>query len=219
MCGVLGMFGECPAAPDLGLFRDLLVESRVRGTHAAGFAWSDPAPGLGAGCHRSTDFEQVLRLLDGFRGDVPRIMIGHTRYSTSGDWRDDANNQPVSACGRFVAMNGVLDGGTRAEFNARWGVACAGDNDAEIFPRRLELGQSAAEFARSVKGSLAAVWVEGAFGPVPRACAVRNARRPLYKAQVGAVTYVASTADIFRRAGVGRCEPLAPEVLYEWRTV
>lgn len=206
-CQVCGLIGYMPGdAQVAGLelqeqrdaFARLARELRLRGTHAYGIATQTMD-------YKSHDLESVI---EEFSAAEPAIF--HARYSTSGDWRDHANNQPivVEATGRRIALalNGVIDMGTRAEMSERWGVELECDNDAEIMVRRMLAGQRAEDFARSVTGSVAAVWIED-----QDVRAVRNSRRPLWicREHHGA-SWVASTLDAFRRAGFdpAGCEEL-----------
>jgi glutamine phosphoribosylpyrophosphate amidotransferase len=122
--------------------------------------------------------------------------IAHARYSTSGDWRTPANNQPLVVAEMALAFNGVISMGTKPEFEADFGVTCASDNDGEVFLRRLEGGEPADAFIRRINGSFAGVWLRDG-----RLYAGRNARRPLWRCYAHGAWWYASTADIFRRAG------------------
>lgn len=194
MCGVLAFDGPgaCPRA------EALLYESSVRGLHAFGLARWDggrPVP------RRSLVMADVQRWLA-----APAPFIAHARYSTSGDWRDPGNNQPIVAAGRALVFNGCLHMGTKPEFEAAFGVRCDSDNDGEVFLRRLEAGQPAGDFLREVSGSFAGAWWENG-----RILVARNPRRPLWILREGHTRIVASTRDVFRRAGFStEPEPVPP---------
>jgi glutamine phosphoribosylpyrophosphate amidotransferase len=184
MCGVIGYWPVSPAAEALGAFAALFDESRVRGRHAYGLANH-------VGAWRTFQAADVPRLFD-----PEKPTVAHARYSTSGDWRTLANNQPLVVGDRALAFNGVIHMGTKAEFEAAYGVACASDNDGEVFLRRLEAGETAQAFLQRIPGSFAGVWLEGG-----RLWAVRNLRRPLWRCDAYGARWYASTRDIFRRAG------------------
>ena len=130
--------------------------------------------------------------------DVPaaQAIIYHNRYSTSGDWHADENNQPLQADGVSVAVNGVLSMKPRSEYEAEYGVRCATNNDAEILLRRLLADDDPEELAHKLHGSLAAVFIK--CGEV---YAIRNTSRPLHWFKFAGAVFVVSTVDIADRAG------------------
>lgn len=193
MCGLIGYEPtgqEIDWKEQRDAFARLARESRIRGMHSYGIA--TPTMVL-----KSHDLDEVI---DAFDASEPTIF--HARYSTSGDWRNHENNQPIiidateRSCRLALAFNGVIDMGTRAEMSERWDVRLETDNDGEIFLRRLLLGQSIASFVGGIAGSFAGVWLEGDV----LQCA-RNARRPLWKCEWPDVKWLASTKDVFVRAG------------------
>lgn len=204
MCGIVGYY---PVEPDVrarAAFQRLFRESVVRGMHAYGLAQPTDLPQDKG--HRSYyvikafDIAEILKE-DPWQFDYQKPNIAHARYCQSGDWHNHDNNQPLVATGRALAMNGVLHMGTKAEFEAAYGVTCEADNDSEIFLQRLEQGESPEEFIKATQGSFAAVWLEG-----NTLFAGRNWRRPLwYCFAYGAHWYV-STGDIIRRAGIEASE-------------
>lgn len=184
MCGVIGYWPEAPEAGASQAFVRLFEESRVRGRHAYGMSTGDV-------CVRSLDYRDVVGVFD-----PSRQVIAHTRYSTSGDWRVLANNQPIVADHLALVFNGVIHMGTKEEFERDFGVSCHTDNDGEVFLQRLLAGEDAEHFVRRIGGSFAGVWVDG-----QRMYACRNEGRPLWRASAYGAMWYASTRDIFGRAG------------------
>jgi len=206
MCGIVGYVPGIRPSPDAeALFVRLWRESLVRGRHAAGLAQPSPT---GPNVHRALHLEADLLA----QFDYTRPAIAHTRYSTSGDWRTEANNQPIVLGQLALAFNGVIHMGTKAEFEAAFGVTCDTDNDGEVFLRLLAQGEKPEEVLRSLSGSFAGVWLDsGAL------LAGRNARRPLWRAHALGAHWYASTRDIFRRAGIAdvrEVTPLRVEVMW-----
>ena len=80
------------------------------------------------------EFERFIKI---FEMSDSNKFIFHNRYSTSGDWIDENNNQPIALDNiGAIAMNGVLSMSTKKEYEKKYGVKCKCDNDSEIFLRR-----------------------------------------------------------------------------------
>lgn len=183
MCAVIGYdpLVDSSARVRRDAFAKLLMESRVRGMHSFGFA----QPGR---CVKSLELAGILEATEMF--DPWKPMIAHCRYSTSGDWRDERNNQPIVVGSEALVFNGVISMGTKKEFESEFDVKCDTENDGEVFLRRKD---RLALVAR--RGSFAGVWLDG-----DRLFAARNARRPLWLCRAYGAAWYASTRDILRRA-------------------
>jgi asparagine synthetase B (glutamine-hydrolysing) len=172
--------------------QSLMHESRVRGRHAAGIY--QPVLGVrrfigGSSCNEvATSFDPTLP------------AIAHTRYSTSGDWEEEANNQPIQVGNTYLVFNGVIHMGTREEFSAHYEVECETYNDGEVFLRLAARGWPWSELLdhRLQGTSFAGCWFDW-YGQL---WAGRNARRPLWRAFYLGAYWYASTRDIFVRAGL-----------------
>lgn len=200
MCGVVAYFPhDTNDGFDFGdarlMFTRVMQESKVRGLHSFGLADTGSV-------FKSHSLEAVTQQ---FEAGLP--TIAHCRYSTSGDWHVLANCQPIRAGGYTLVFNGVIHMGTKEEYEAAFDVKCESDNDGEIFLRRLIAGQDAAEFIREMTGSFAGAWLYGT-----ELWVGRNTRRPLWITESGGATWVASTQDIFRRAGLPPGEEMKPGV-------
>lgn len=206
MCGIVAVWSPEPQPLVAERFAILMHEARVRGLHAFGAAWATPVTRV-----VGDNLDELLGFVDERALDVPfAALIGHTRYSTSGDWREPLNNQPIVAAGRALVFNGVIHMGTKPEFEQAFGVECETANDGEVFLRRLELGDDPLTFVRSMRGSFAGAW----FDPDGRLCALRNDRRPLWWARDEDRVLIASTRDIFARAELGPPVEVEPLVLF-----
>lgn len=196
MCAILGY--STPEKPDLELIRKLLRESKIRGLHAFGYAFFRE----GLQVKKFHDLDEAYRSLC---EDAPRAFMAHCRYSTSGDYVDHRNNQPiVSRDGRALVFNGVLHMGTKWEMEEEFKVSMDTENDGEL---ALLLGME--QLVRTTTGSFAGILAEGG-----RFKVVRNARRPATLFRRGEEIVVTSTADIGLRAGLTQFRRIAPfEVL------
>lgn len=187
MCGVVGYRPVQATDPkELRLaFCRLFEESTVRGLHAFGIYQNGAAT-------RSFDREDIYSR---FTPALP--AIAHARYSTSGDWREVENNQPIVVGRTALVFNGVIHMGTREEFNRDFQVSCEGENDGEVFLRRMEKGEHPGVFLSRLSGSFAGCW----FDEQGVLWAGRNKRRPLWRCYYLGAYWFASTLDILRRAG------------------
>lgn len=196
MCAIVGFAGS-----DFdGLFR-VLDESRIRGLHAFGYAFHDGSNVL------SEKFLCLDTMKESLIKNRPKKLIAHCRYSTSGDWQDPRNNQPVVRGGSALVFNGVIDMGSKTEMEARHKMELESENDGEIFLQAAIEGR-AQDFLASLSGSFAGLWFEGA-----QIMMARNTRRPAWIARTVDSVFLASTADIFSRAGIqAKTKPIPLEV-------
>lgn len=190
MCGVVAYFPrDVSNVFDHVMFTRVMRESKVRGLHSFGLAHVDEHA---VSVVRAHSLELIT---DTFEPVFP--TVAHCRYSTSGDWHVLGNCQPIVVGDLALSFNGVIHMGTKEEYEREFDVQCESDNDGEIFLRRLIAGQDPAEFVREMKGSFAGAWLRGG-----ELWIGRNERRPLWRCESGGATWVASTQDILRRAGL-----------------
>lgn len=130
----------------------------------------------------------------------------HARYCTSG-----LTNQPLKVGERYMAFNGVISMGTKEEMEQEYGVALETDNDGEVILRLCRTPEATVEFLRKSRATFAGLWLEPG-----KLTAIRNAGRPLWMHQDADGVLLASTRDIFNRAGVGDCQQLEPLKIYQW---
>lgn len=183
MCSVIGFRGQF----DPSAIGRVLAESRVRGLHAFGYyAELDGNP-----YHlRTTDYGEFVR---GLMELEPNKFIAHFRYSTSGDWRDPINNQPIRTEFGALAFNGVVHQGTKAEMEQEFGMTLPADNDGHVLAARLFDD----EFLKRPNITYAAVYMSGG-----NVYAIRNRLRPLWVTNTTDYSLAASTFDILDRAGL-----------------
>jgi glutamine phosphoribosylpyrophosphate amidotransferase len=199
LCAIIGFICPEPSEQAFSTLHRLFIESKIRGMHAYGYAAH-----LHSGATVLNKSNQLMPLLKGM-ARYPKLLIGHCRYSTSGDYKTEINNQPLSYKDEFLAFNGVIDMRTKAEMQAAYKIKMESDNDGEIMlqsTNRMELLNSNITYSGVVlkKNSLQFF---------------RNESRPAYKATKFGCTYIASTADILRRCLLNP-EPLNPYEVYEW---
>jgi glutamine phosphoribosylpyrophosphate amidotransferase len=200
MCAVIGYCGLGGAVAAEALSR-LFHQSKIRGLHAFGLAYDADGAIL---CRKFNNLQMAQAELRGVAlrfEDKQLKLIAHCRYSTSGDWREAANNQPIAIDDVALAFNGVIHMGTRQEWGRKYNFNPVTDNDGEVFVRKVLDQADWQGWVRDGEFSFAGVMLyDGAL------IALRNKHRPLYRAG----DYIASTADIFKRAGMGGAEPVTP---------
>lgn len=221
MCGVVGYWprgkslsGGMGARRLLAdaeeIFHRLMYESRVRGMHAYGIAqrFNDFKPPIVGAYLRSRDLNEVVESFDPV---FP--AVAHARYSTSGDYTVEANNQPIVAENIMFAFNGVIHQGTKEEFEQAFDVQCVADNDGEIFVRKLAAQIDPVQFLRDTSCSFAGVWIQNNM-----LHALRNDERPLWTATSPGAYWIASTRDILLRARLTEPSEIPALLLMRHRT-
>lgn len=185
----------------------VLWQSRVRGLHAFGMTYIDRH----TGDMRTAKYFALESLVADVRRLLPPRLIFHARYSTSGDYRDHANNQPIDVnLGTSLAFNGIISMMTKEQMEEFWGVKLETYNDGEIFLRHVHAGGDPVEFVRTMKGAFAGVWMKSN----GLMYALRNTRRPAWSARTDYAVIVASTKDILERAQIAGAEELDARTLY-----
>jgi glutamine phosphoribosylpyrophosphate amidotransferase len=200
VCGVIGFYSKKPTEEHVELVCRLFEESKIRGLHAFGVAIRTEK---GLTDFKTFDFEDMkrwLRLAPKFD-----VLIGHNRYSTSGDYHNHKNNQPISIERTHVVFNGVITQASRNVYEKTFGKTYVTENDGEIFARKVVDMEDWAGFVFKGKFSFA-----GAFLQNDRAVALRNKNRPLWISEANGARFIASTQNIFTRAGFESSKEIPP---------
>lgn len=186
MCGVVGYSGNGASRQQ---FVELCRQSCIRGVHAFGVAFLC-ANGLYV--TKDTSFRSVMAAVP---DPLPRKIIFHNRYSTSGDFRDMANNQPVCIDRWAMVFNGTVDMGTKEEMERHSGYHMATDNDGELVLRDY-ITRGTFERVADERATFAGIFLN----EDGRMFALRNALRPLWAFRVQGGQFITSTRDIASRA-------------------
>ena len=189
MCGIVGMVAEKSKPVHKQLLSRLFFESRIRGRHAFGFSVCE------AGKVVTKRFLNVEDCVEALPDSITKL-IGHCRYSTSGDYLNQDNNQPIQVNETALAFNGVVSMATKQEYSAEFGREYKTENDGEIILDQFERNEPWPEFLMGGNASFA-----GLFLTSEELTAFRNSSRPLYYCEEASGLFFASTADIFKRAG------------------
>ena len=188
MCGILGVYSN-----NLKLQKEninkLIFQSKIRGLHSFGTSYL---------LYNNIRTKKTLNYPDDkFLEECffSKMLIYHNRYSTSGDWKNENNNQPISFDNISIAMNGVISMKTKDEFEKDFNVKCQTENDSEIFLRILQKTFNPVKTLKICNGSIATVFIYN-----KNIYAIRNKHRPLHCFQFQGTNYVCSTNDIAYRA-------------------
>jgi glutamine phosphoribosylpyrophosphate amidotransferase len=248
MCGVIGYHSEVPLTREAVQFvEQLIIQSKVRGLHATGIAYLDPSD------YEKPDDEpyDIAVYKDKLPADEfvksglwrelmneypPQQAVIHTRYSTSGDWRDNENNQPLTRGYYALVHNGLISMATKPEFEAAYAVECYTANDSEILLNKIvektldivsddatiteEAITAALDEITLVEPAIYACCLLTGYGEV---FGFRDKVRPLWMWDVPALNLkgFCSTRDIFELAcfacGITqvRIKPCVPHVVYK----
>lgn len=201
MCGVVGYSCSDPKEEHYEILKAIIRQSKIRGLHSFGFSFYDS----GVQTLKYHDIEEV-------QFPLVNKIIYHNRYSTSGDYKDHANNQPIAIGDMSLVFNGVLDMRTKAEMEADYGITMETDNDGEIVLKLCgSNAQKIQEYVQSTTGSFAGLILTQDNVML----AIRNKNRPLWMLNHDNAVFYASTRDIFKRVNTSfEPEQLEPYKVY-----
>lgn len=194
MCGIFGAHIFDKESESTFCIR-VMKELAIRGLHSFGMCYADDLSYVVLKSFQRDCFDFFY---DCFNESNATSFIFHNRYSTSGDWNEMKNNQPI-VCKDIgaIAMNGVLTMKTKQEYEADFFVKCDSDNDAEIFLRMIEKGVVLEDFLKEKRQCSFA----GLFLLNTTIFGLRNNKRPLYHYKSEDGEYLVSTLDVIKRAG------------------
>lgn len=185
MCGVVGYSCSDPKKEHYEILKEIICQSKIRGIHSFGFSFYD---------------EEVITIkyhnIEDVQFPNANKIIYHNRYSTSGDYKNHDNNQPIAIGNISLVFNGVLDMRTKQEMEQHYGIEMETDNDGEIVLRLCGSDpDKIQEYIRNTKGSFAGMLLT----EDNKLIAIRNENRPLWKLSYDNAEFYASTRDIFKR--------------------
>lgn len=215
MCGIVGLYQTTFDPVRWSAFGRLFAESTIRGLHSFGLTWNHPRKGhTTAKLISEQAVQDTLSWVAGHSLIKPLSVIGHCRYSTSGDWHIEKNNQPLVVSyypETALAFNGNIHMGLREEYEKVFDDHYETDNDGEIFLKKLMVNEGEAiELISDRKVSFAGLILQH-----NRILAIRNEHRPLYFSRWAGGVLFASTQDIFSRAGIPGAQKLEPMLWFD----
>jgi len=204
MCGVVGFSCKKPNKENISILNNLIYESKIRGLHSFGYSYY--IDGL-IKTEKHHDINSV-------KLPMSNKIIYHNRYSTSGDYKNHENNQPIFNNELSLVFNGVLDMGTKKQIENKYNIQMETENDGEIILKNcgadIELIHN---FVKGTSGSFAGIILTSS----NKLLAIRNSKRPLWQLNHLDCVYLASTKDIFKRVN-NSFEPiqLKEDTIYEY---
>jgi len=133
MCGVFGFVSKTGAGPNPNILQDIARATETRGRHAFGFAWIDTRG-------RLRMFKQTGRISNHLgvlqMAAKARMLIGHCRYATHGDPRNNLNNHPHPVDGGWFVHNGVIP--DHREISAAYKFRPVSNCDSELLGLLIE---------------------------------------------------------------------------------
>ena len=99
MCGIVGYSCKDPKQNHIQILQDIIAESSIRGIHSFGYSFVKDKKLITRKYH---DLKEV-------KLPLTNKLIYHNRYSTSGDFKNHKNNQPIHIDNMSLVFNGVID--------------------------------------------------------------------------------------------------------------
>jgi len=199
MCSIIAFSGEY----DKDIIEKIAFNSRVRGLHSFGYSFALNKKVLVKKFLKYNDFLKSLNT------DKPDKFIAHFRYSTSGDYLEEDNNQPLILNNKSLVFNGVIDMGTKKDLEKKYNCTLNSSNDGEI--SLIEYLKSDENLIQFIKNKTFA----GAFLSKDNIKVIRNTLRPCYIGENKENKIVVSTKDIAIRSGLNNIKILKQNTFYE----
>lgn len=203
MCGIVGYSSADPKPEHFSILHKLIIESSIRGLHSYGYSFVKDDKLITRKYH---DLDEIVF-------PVSNKIIYHNRYSTSGDYRNHKNNQPIHVDDMSLVFNGVIDMRTKRQIEKDYKINMETDNDGEILIQRCGNDtELITRFVNDMKGSFAGIILDSN----NKMFAIRNKKRPCWILEYENAIFLASTRDIFKRVDdMFEPTPIKAGVLYE----
>ena len=202
MCGIIGYSSNNPTEEHFDILQKLILQSKIRGLHSFGFSYVKD----GLKTVKKTDVADIK---------LPMVnkLIFHNRYSTSGDYKIEKNNQPIISKNNTVVFNGVLDMSSKLEMEKKYNVNMYTENDGELISLLCGTDkEKIKDFITTTSGSIAGMQLTDK----NKLYLFRNENRPAWILKHKNAIFIASTKDIFQRVDASyNPESVAPYKIYE----
>jgi glutamine phosphoribosylpyrophosphate amidotransferase len=199
MCSIIGYSGEY----DKKLVERLMFNSRIRGLHSFGYSFFEGNELV------TKKFLDYKKFIDNINKDKPTRFISHFRYSTSGEYTNQENNQPIVKDNTAMVFNGVIDMGSKKELEHKYKTKLTSCNDGELVLNIFN--QEAKQVSDFIKNKTFA----GLFLKDNKITVIKNRLRPCYLGVKNDIKVIASTKDILKRSGIENVKTVKPLVYNE----
>ena len=197
MCSVIGFSGQYESFT----LEKIFFNSQIRGVHAFGYAFFCDKELIVKKYFNYNDF------LKSIHNEKPNKFIAHFRYSTSGDYLIEQNNQPIFKNNQAMVFNGVISQKSLDEMRKEYDCPIESDNDGWIlFDKFFDLEQ-----LKDTSMTFASLFFKN-----NQITALRNKKRPLWKGVKNKNLFIASTNDILTRSGIDNASEIKPFSHVQW---
>lgn len=206
MCGIATTLSKTELTLEEKSFAiKVMKESSIRGVHSFGLSYIVNKKII------TKKFHKIEECLEHFAKNVTKEYIFHNRYSTSGDWKEHKNNQPILLNNNSLVFNGVISMKTKEEMEKQFNLKLKTENDGEIFLHHIE---KPLQFIDNKNISFAGLYINK-----NQVFLLRNNLRPMFYSKFNNTYFIASTADILIRSGLSNPEPTKPLKIYNYETL
>lgn len=197
MCSIIGYCGVF----DSQVVERVFTHSRIRGLHAFGFSYYEN------NLITTKKFLSYDEFVTAVMEVKPELFIAHFRYSTSGDFKNIDNNQPLQLQDKAIAFNGVISQKDKEAMELEYGLSLPTENDGYILIQKYY----DKEFIKNKNISFAFVGLEN-----KKLIAMRNSMRPMHLFKNNNIKLLCSTKDILERSGLNGSIEVEPFKLLEF---
>lgn len=197
MCSIIGFAGKYESKTLHKVFNN----SRIRGLHAFGYSYFNNNKIV---TNKFLVYDEFVKALDSIKPDK---FIAHFRYSTSGDYKELSNNQPLEKNNTAFVFNGVVSQKNKKEMEEEYGCEIDSENDGWILLSNF----NHLDDVKNNKLTYASMLLQN-----NQIVAIRNKKRPMWQGSLNGNVYIASTKDILKRSGVRELNMLEYNQYHRW---
>lgn len=175
MCGILGVVNfNGLTQKDLDYFTDIFVKSKERGIDASGVAIQNlsyhkkPVPSNEF--VKTREYKKILKKAIG-----KKWIIGHTRWATQGDPKNNKNNHPLTALpGKFLMVHNGVVGTDKFDSNET-------KTDSYIVAQSIKKAWVEGNLQKSVKDAYKKFWGNATIAVItPKEISIIKRNNPLF---------------------------------------
>lgn len=209
MCGIIGISKQNISAEDISLFRDIFLQTKIRGLHATGVSYIKDNKLFTIKEALPADlFLEKYDLNNFIDSDNSLTLIGHCRYSTS----DIRFNQPMESSEVSIVHNGVITQELFENWKSLFGYDFSTENDSELILHTIKDKKCVLSTWNNSSLSVCELYVD------KKIRFYRNGKRPLYYTNLENGIVISSTKNILERSNLQNINQLKYNCYYEYIT-